>query len=112
MVDVNVKMLILKMLNLLKRRGIIDNESTLNAQDATLTRTLQFVYLLQPYSGWVFLGMPTDEGEAKLPKIFHVYLTMMKLGTFMPYLKKTPKIYKSRDTHHLFCCHQHLFIEN
>ena len=32
------------------------------------------------------------------PKICHTYLTMMKLGTVIPYLKKIQKIYKSRDT--------------
>ena len=33
-----------------------------------------------------------------LPKIFHTYPTMMKLGKVIPYLSKTQKIYKSRDT--------------
>ena len=38
-----------------------------------------------------------------LPKICHTYPTMMKLGTVIPYLKKTPKIYESRDTPLEFC---------
>ena len=33
-----------------------------------------------------------------LPKIFHTYPTMMKLGKVIPYLSKTQKIYKSRYT--------------
>ena len=33
-----------------------------------------------------------------LPKICHTYPTMMKLSTVMPYLRKTQKIYDSRDT--------------
>ena len=33
-----------------------------------------------------------------LPKICHKYPTKMKLGTIIPYLKKTPKIYESCDT--------------
>ena len=35
---------------------------------------------------------------ASLSKISHTYPTIMKLGTVVPYLKKTQKIYKSRDT--------------
>ena len=45
-------------------------------------------------------------GEAKwlpLPKICHIYPTMMKLGTVIPYLKKIQKIYESRDTLLEFC---------
>ena len=33
-----------------------------------------------------------------LPKVCHTYHTMMKYGTVIPYLKKTQKIYESRDT--------------
>ena len=55
-----------------------------------------------PYSGWAFLGLLTDGEEQKrppLPKISHIYLTMMKLGTFIPYLKRPYQtIYKSCDT--------------
>ena len=40
------------------------------------------------------------------------YPTTMKLGTVMPYLKKTQKIYESRDTPPEFCWHQHLFTRN
>ena len=31
-------------------------------------------------------------------KICHIYPTMMKLGTVIPYLRKTRKTYKSSDT--------------
>ena len=36
-------------------------------------------------------------------KICHVYPTMMKLSTVMPYLKKIPKMYGSRDSLLEFC---------
>ena len=45
-------------------------------------------------------------GEPKrtpLPKICHTYLTMMKLGTVIPYINKIQKIYESRDTASEFC---------
>ena len=38
-----------------------------------------------------------------LRKIFHAYSTMIKFGTVIPYLRKTQKIYKSRDTSLDFC---------
>ena len=38
-----------------------------------------------------------------LPKICRTYLTMMKLGTVIPYLKKTQKKFESRDTLFEFC---------
>ena len=40
---------------------------------------------------------------APLPKICHIYPTMMKLGTVIPYLRKIQKIYKSRDLSLEFC---------
>ena len=33
-----------------------------------------------------------------LPKICHTFPTKMKLGTVISYLKKTQKIYESRET--------------
>ena len=39
--------------------------------------------------------------KAPLPKICHTCPTMMKLGTVIPYLQKTLKRYKPRDTHSL-----------
>ena len=60
--------------------------------------------------------MVTDGGwEAKrssLPNIYHPYPTVMKLGTVIPYLKKTHKLYKSRDTPSDFCWFQPFFIGN
>ena len=48
-----------------------------------------------------FFGAPHGcrEGERgskrpALPKICHTYPTMMKLGTVIPYLKKSQKIFK------------------
>ena len=38
-----------------------------------------------------------------LPKITHIYPTMMKLGTVIPYLKEIQKIYESCDTTPDFC---------
>ena len=38
-----------------------------------------------------------------LPKIWHTYPTMMKLGTVIPYVKKMQKNYQSRDTPLEFC---------
>ena len=38
-----------------------------------------------------------------LPKICHTYHRMMKLGTVIPYLKKTQKVYESRDTQPVLC---------
>ena len=66
-------------------------------------------------SGWAFSGLLTDGGEGQkgpLPKICHRYLTLMKLGTVTPYLKKIQKIYESRDTIPEFCWHEHFFTGN
>ena len=66
------------------------------------------IYLLKPYSGWAFSGLLTDEGRGQgkktpHPKICHTNLTMMKLGTVIPYLKKVQKTYESHDTSIDFC---------
>ena len=47
--------------------------------------------------GWGGGGMGK---KVPLPKICHVYPTIMKLGTVIPYLKKIQKIYESHNT---FC---------
>ena len=53
------------------------------------------------------------EGPKKtLSKICHIYPTKMKLGTIIPYLKKTQKVYESRDVPHEFCWHQRFLIGN
>ena len=38
------------------------------------------------------------EQKSLLPKICRTYPAMMKLGTVIPYLRKTQKMYKSRET--------------
>ena len=41
--------------------------------------------------------------KAPVPKIRQTYPTMIKLGTVIPYLKKTQKLHESRDTPLEFC---------
>ena len=41
--------------------------------------------------------------KSPLPKIFHTYPTMMKLGTVISYIKNIQKIYESRDTPPEYC---------
>ena len=41
--------------------------------------------------------------KALLPKTCHTYLTIVKLGTLIPYLKKIQKTYKVCDTLLDFC---------
>ena len=55
--------------------------------------------------GWEEVGGAGGGGakKAPLPKIWHTYPTMMKLGTVIPYLKKIQKLYESRDTSFEFC---------
>ena len=48
--------------------------------------------------GWGWCWCCGGGTKASLfPKICHTYLTMMKPGTVIPYLKKIQKIYESRD---------------
>ena len=59
-----------------------------------------------------FLGVAHGLGGPfwpSIPKICHIYPTMMKLDTVIPYLREIQKIYKSQDTPHDFCGRQ-LFI--
>ena len=62
-----------------------------------------------------FFGAAHGWGEGPfwppLSKICHTYPTMMKLGIVVPYLGKTQKLYKSRDTSLDFCSHQHFFYQ-
>ena len=48
-------------------------------------------------------GWKVGAKKVPLPKIYHTYPTMMKLGTVIPYPKKIQKIYESRDTPLEFC---------
>ena len=41
--------------------------------------------------------------KGPLPKICHTYLTMIKLGTIIPYLKEIQKIFESLETLLEFC---------
>ena len=41
--------------------------------------------------------------KAPLSKICHTYPTLMKLDTVIPYLKKTQKVHKLRETPLEFC---------
>ena len=50
--------------------------------------------------GW---GWGVGQKDPPLPKICRTYLTMMKLGTAIAYLKKIQKIYELRYTPLDFC---------
>ena len=52
------------------------------------------------------------EWNCPLTKIKYAYLTMMKLGTAILYLKKIQEIFKSRDTPLEFCLYQFFFTGN
>ena len=54
--------------------------------------------------GWV--------GKATLLKVFRTYPRLIKLGTVIPYLKKTRKRYESRDIPLGFCWQHNLFTGN
>ena len=58
-----------------------------------------------PCSGWALLELLMDRRakKAALPKICYTYPVMTKLGTVIPYVKKTQKIYKWRDTLFKLC---------
>ena len=56
-----------------------------------------------PYSEWALLGLLTDSGVGAVAGAKRHSVSMMKLGTVIPYLKKIKKIYESRDTHPEFC---------
>ena len=51
-------------------------------------------------------------GKPPIPKIFHTYPKMMKLGKVISYIKNIKKIYKSRDKTLEFCWHQHFLAGN
>ena len=59
---------------------------------------------LNPIQDGPFWGCSQMGGNrAPLPKICHLYPTIMKLGAVIPYQKKIQNIYKSRDTSPVFC---------
>ena len=59
-------------------------------------------FIFKPIQDGLFRGCLRMGGAflAPLPKICHTSPTLIKLGTAIPYLRKTQKIYKS-CTHHL-----------
>ena len=69
----------------------------------TLTK---FVSSVNPIQDESFRGCSLMGRAAKktpIPKFRHPYSTKMKLGSFIPYLKKIQKIYESFDTPIDFC---------
>ena len=66
---------------------------------------------INPIQDGLFWGC---SGMAKRPhpKICYTYPTMMKPGTFIPYLKRIRKIYESREISLDFCWYQHFFTRN
>ena len=68
--------------------------------------TLFWMGLFRAAHGW------GGQKRPPIPKICHTYPTIMKLGIIIPYLRKTQKIYESRDTPFEFCWNQHFFIGN
>ena len=73
------------------------------------------VISLNPIQDGHFRGCLRIGGEAKrapVPLICHIYPTMLKLDTVIPYLKKIQKIYQSLDTPLDFWWHQHFFVRN
>ena len=66
------------------------------------------------YSGWTFsgefLGMRRAKELLLLPKIYHIYTTIMKPDIVIPYLKKVQKIYKSPDTTFTFSLENNNFF--
>ena len=55
------------------------------------------------FGGCSWMGEGEGGKKAPLAKICHTYPTMMKLDTVIPYVKKIPKTYESRDTPLEFC---------
>ena len=68
-----------------------------------------------PFRGcsWIWAWGGVGLGNrSPLAKMGHAYRTMMKLDTFIPYLGKIQKTYKSRDTPLEFLWHQNFFTGN
>ena len=60
--------------------------------------TFYFVSQINPIQDGVFLDcLRMVGGGGGLPKIFHTYPAMIKLGRVIPYPKKIQKVYESRD---------------
>ena len=68
-------------------------------------------YVFKPIQDGPFWSCSRMGGEQKGPTSLKSVTHMMKLGTVIPYLKKTQK-YESCDTPLQLCWHQQFFIRN
>ena len=72
-----------------KEGGI--NEESIDNMVQLLENIVVLVRRVAPqYSGWAFSGLLTDGGtkNVPLPRTWHTYPAMMRLGTDIPYLKE------------------------
>ena len=74
------------------------------------------IKILDPIQDGPFSGLLMNKGEQPPPplpisKTCHIYPTIMRLGTVLPYLKKIQKIHKSCDIPLEFCWHLHFSPE-
>ena len=69
-----------------------------------IIKTMTILTLFRMGIVWVWLlGLFTDVGDGEqkipIPKVCHTYLSMMKLSTVIPYLKKIQKMYINQVTY-------------
>ena len=71
-------------------------------------------YIFNPIQDGPFRGSSRmrRSKKASVSKICHTNVTIIKLGTAIPYLKKIQNIYKSCDTLFEFCWHQQFSMGN
>ena len=81
----------------LERLHILVFKSNCKSKKSTANRFICIV--VEPSSGWTFLGLLKDMGESVLRKTCHTYPTMMKRDAPTSYLKK---IKKTWHTHWFF----------
>ena len=93
------------------RKFVVKSFQWLSHKSISISQTEDYFNTAQdgPFRGCSRMG---GTKIPPLPKISHTYPTMMKLSTVMPYLRKTQKIYDSRDTPLELCWHQPFFIGN
>ena len=86
------------------RKSVIEMYSTYNEVKPVVTES--FIRALTLFRMALF-GTANRWGgggqNAPFPKTCHTYPTKKKLGTIIPYLKKTQNIYESRNTPLEFC---------
>ena len=73
----------------LERLHILVFKSNCKSKKSTANRFICIV--VEPSSGWTFLGLLKDMGESVLRKTCHTYPTMMKRDAPTSYLKKIKK---------------------